>query len=208
MAKKDSEKTEAEGGAVETCRQPAARSVGCRRQADDQARQEARLCHLCRTECGAAVRGSQFRADRGHSAMLNEMGINVVETEEAEEAEAEEAPRKRRSRAANSSRCPAEGRRDPHVRARRPHRRSGAHVSARNGLGRAAVARGRNRDRQAHRGRPRGDDRRALRKPSDLSGHHHLARRAERRARFSCATSSISKRPMRAPTARTRRRST
>jgi hypothetical protein len=43
------------------------------------------------------------------------------------------------------------------------------------------VARGRNRHRQAHRGRPRGDDRRAVRKPADLSGHHHLARRTQRR---------------------------
>ena len=69
---------------------------------------------------------------------------------------------------------------DPHVRAGRPHRRSGAHVSARDGLGRASVARRRNRHRQAHRGRPRGDDRRALRKPADLPGDHHLARRIER----------------------------
>jgi hypothetical protein len=41
----------------------------------------------------------------------------------------------------------------------RAHRRSGAHVPARNGHGGTAVARGRNRHRQAHRGRPRGDDR-------------------------------------------------
>ena len=67
------------------------------------------------------------------------------------------------------------------VRAVRAHRRPGADVSARDGLGRAALARGRNRDRQAHRGRPRGDDRGALRKPADLPGHHHLARRAQRR---------------------------
>ena len=66
-------------------------------------------------------------------------------------------------------------------RADRPHRRPGAHVSARDGLGRAAVARGRNRHRQAHRGRPRDDDRGPLREPADLPGHHHLARRAERR---------------------------
>ena len=75
---------------------------------------------------------------------------------------------------------PARRRRDQEVRARRAHRRSRAHVSARDGLGRAAVARGRNRDRQAHRGRPRGDDRGPLRKPADLPGHHHLARRAQR----------------------------
>jgi RNA polymerase primary sigma factor len=56
-------------------------------------------------------------------AMFSEMGINVVESEEAEteEAAAEE------------------------VRARRAHRRSRAHVPARNGLSRASLPRGRNR---------------------------------------------------------------
>ncbi len=71
-------------------------------------------------------------------------------------------------------------RHDHQERADRPHRRSGAHVSARDGLGRASVARGRNRHRQAHRGRPRDDDRGPVRKPADLPGHHHLARRAQR----------------------------
>ena len=96
-------------------------------------------------------------------ANLSEMGIQVVESEEtedgeapvakaekAEEAEAEEADRQRR-------------RGEP-----RPHRRPGAHVSARDGQRRAAVARGRDRHRQAHRGRPRHDDRRAVREPADL----------------------------------------
>jgi pyruvate/2-oxoglutarate dehydrogenase complex dihydrolipoamide acyltransferase (E2) component len=49
--------------------------------------------------------------------------------------------------------------RDQEERADRPHRRSGAHVPARNGLGGASVARRRNRHRQAHRGRPRDHDR-------------------------------------------------
>ena len=40
----------------------------------------------------------------------------------------------------------------------RPHHRPGAHVHARDGHGRAADARGRDRDRQAHRRRPAGDD--------------------------------------------------
>ena len=56
-----------------------------------------------------------------------------------------------------------------------------SHVSARNGLGRTLVARGRNRHRQAHRGWPRGHDRRTLRKSTHLSGDHHLARRIERK---------------------------
>src|SRR5271155_2067055 len=90
-------------------------------------------------------------------AMMNEMGINVVETEEAEAA--------------------GEIRSQGTVRA---DRRSGTHVPSGNGLGGAALARGRNRHRQAHRGRPRGDDRRAVREPAVVPGRHHLARRAQR----------------------------
>ena len=43
------------------------------------------------------------------------------------------------------------------------------------------VARRRDRDRQAHRGRPRDDDRRHLRKPADHARADRLARRAERK---------------------------
>ena len=118
-------------------------------------------------------------------AMLNEMGINVVDSDEAEQEEenkpAEEADDDDDS---DGELVPvAKPRFPPRPRSRavRAHRRSGADVSARDGLGRAALPRGRNRDRQAHRGRPRGDDRGPLRKPADLPGHHHLARRAERR---------------------------
>ena len=120
-------------------------------------------------------------------AMLNEMGINVVENDEQDADEADEARRgRRRGRdRQRTRRGQAEGRRQGReVGAGRAHRRSGAHVSARNGLGRAAVARRRNRHRQAHRGRPRGDDRGPVRKPADVPGHHHLARRTERRQGF------------------------
>ena len=78
--------------------------------------------------------------------MLSEMGINVVESEDAEEADEGEParpPTKRRPKAASSSRpagrAPVATRA---LRARRPHRRSGAHVSARDGLGRAASREG------------------------------------------------------------------
>ena len=66
-------------------------------------------------------------------AMLNEMGINVIESEEQEEAEGEQLP-------ATGDRTA--GRRGPREAGRdlRPHRRSGADVSARNGLGRTPVA--------------------------------------------------------------------
>ena len=113
-------------------------------------------------------------------SMLSDMGINVTEAEDTDgDDEKEEAGGRHRQRARRGH---AEGRhRGQEIRAGRAHRRSRADVSARDGHGRTAVPRGRNRHRQAHRGRPRGDDRRALRKPADLPGHHHLARRVERR---------------------------
>jgi hypothetical protein len=63
----------------------------------------------------------------------------------------------------------------------RPHRRPGAHVPARDGVGRTAEPRGRDRHRQADRGRAQHDDRGPLRKPADLPGDHDLARRTSRR---------------------------
>ena len=119
-------------------------------------------------------------------AMLNEMGINVIETEEAETEEAggeeaREEPEEEESDGELVEVSRSTPGRDQEVRARRAHRRSRAHVSARDGLGRAALPRGRNRDREAHRGRPRGDDRGPVREPADLPGDHHLARRAQRR---------------------------
>ena len=89
-------------------------------------------------------------------ARLSEIGVNVVEEEEETEEPAEAAEEQERGDSETVSRAAAA----PRSRAR-PHRRSGAHVSARDGQRRAAVARGRDRDRQAHRGRPRADDRRA-----------------------------------------------
>ena len=89
-------------------------------------------------------------------AMLSELGINVVENEESEEpaaAEAEDGDGEVRGNLDDDD----IGRTDD----------PGAHVSARDGQGRAAVARGRDRHRQAHRGRPRHDDRRHLREPAD-----------------------------------------
>ena len=122
-------------------------------------------------ELNAVLPSEEISSDQieDMNAMLSEMGINVVDSEDAEEAEKEpateaaadeEEPEARRAR-----RDLAHDRgRHPHLRASRAHRRSGAHVSARDGLGRAVVARGRDRHRQAHRGRPRGDDRAACAK--------------------------------------------
>ncbi len=120
-------------------------------------------------------------------AMLSDMGINVVESDEPDEAEAEAAEEEAEEESEGRELMPSTGtavaKKAQGPRALRPHRRSGPHVSARDGLGGASVARGRDRHRQAHRGRPRGNDRRALREPAHLPGDHHLARRAERRQR-------------------------
>ena len=136
-------------------------------------------------------------------SMLSDMGINVSEAEDSDSDEEKQGRGRGRDRQ-RAGRGHAEGRhRSQEIRARRAHRRSRPHVSARDGHRRAVVARGRNRHCQAHRGRPRGDDRGSLRKPADLPGHHHLARRTQRRERSSFATSSIWKRPTPVPTPRT-----
>ena len=115
-------------------------------------------------ELNAVLPSEEISSDQieDMNAMLSEMGINVVEAEDAEEAE-KETPRGRRGRGARRRRtrrgAARDRGRDAQLRARRAHRRSRAHVFARDGLGRVALARGRNRHRQAHRGRPRGDDR-------------------------------------------------
>ena len=117
-------------------------------------------------ELNAVLPSEEISSDQieDMNAMLSEMGINVVDAEDAEEAEKEttEAAEEEEAEGERTRRGAArDRRRDAQLRARRAHRRSRAHVSARDGLGRTAVARGRDRDRQAHRGRPRGDDRRA-----------------------------------------------
>ena len=134
-------------------------------------------------------------------SMLSDMGINVVEDDEPRPKRARRSRRASRGGGGRARRADRHRRRAPDHQegADRPHRRSGAHVPARDGLGGAAVPRGRNRHRQAHRGRPRDHDRRPVREPADLPGHHHLARRAQRRPRSCCARSSTSRPPMPVP---------
>ena len=88
MATKVQENEEATEAHARDRRRPAARSVRRRRQEDDQDRQEARLRDHRRTERRAALR-RQVSSDQIEDiyAMLNEMGINVIETDEAEEAD-------------------------------------------------------------------------------------------------------------------------
>ena len=157
-------------------------------------------------------RGGLLRADRGH---------HVDAVRHGHQRGRERGPGRGGSRARGAPRIAPRRKSRPRAssprralpavtndarRADRAHRRPRAHVPARDGLGRAAVARGRDRHRQAHRGRPRGHDRRPVREPADLPGHHHLARRADRTPRSCCATSSISKPPTTAPRPRPRRR--
>ena len=118
-------------------------------------------------------------------ANFSEMGVNVVDTKEAEleeEVATGEEPEKEAEGETRASRSSATIR-SGQIRgqeSRRAHRRPRAHVSPRNELGGTAFARGRDRHRQAYRGRPRGHDRGALREPAHLPGHHYLAGRAQR----------------------------
>ena len=115
-------------------------------------------------------------------AMLNDMGINVIEAEEATDEEAseegetadepEEAEGGELAEAAPRAVARSETKSEPAERTDDPVRM----YLRGDGQRRTALARGRNRHRQAHRGGPRGDDRRAVRKPPHLPGHHHLAR--------------------------------
>ena len=110
-------------------------------------------------------------------SMLSEMGINVIDAEEADddEAQGEEAPPAEESSSRDLAVASVGG--EALDRTDDP----GPDVPARDGLGRAAQPRGRDRHRQAHRGRPQHHDRRALREPADLPRHHRLARGAARR---------------------------
>ncbi len=113
-------------------------------------------------------------------SMLSDMGINVIDTDEAEEAAPSEegAPDTPRAVVAATPVAKAE------TPAKEPTERTDDPVRMylrEMGSVELLVARGRDRHRQAHRGRPRGHDRRPVREPADLPGHHHLARRAERR---------------------------
>ena len=97
--------------------------------------------------------------------MINDMGIPVYEkAPESESLLLTRAGRRRRRSRRRSRRRARHGRRRI-----RPHHRSGAHVHARDGHGRAADARRRNPHRQAHRGRPRRGAHGAVQLPDDLS---------------------------------------
>ena len=101
---------------------------------------------------------------------LNEMGVNVVDGEESEEPAPERKEDQETARAGNVAEDDGG-----------PDRRSGPHVPARDGQRRVAVPRGRDRDCQADRGRPRTHDRRRVREPARDQGADELDRGAEER---------------------------
>ena len=183
MAKKDEAKGEGEAAAVETTDSPLLDLT------DAAVKRLLKLAKkrgwVTQDELNAVLPSEEISSDQieDMNAMLSEMGINVVDSRGRGRGRegGRRGPRRRGERGRRARRDdPVDRGRDPHFGAERAHRRSGAHVPARDGLGRAPVARGRNRHRQAHRGRPRGDDRGLVREPADLPGDHHLAGRAQR----------------------------
>ncbi len=103
-------------------------------------------------------------------ATLSELGINVVENEESEEAAAEDAkPETETALTTTTDEDEDLGRTDDPVRM---YLREMGSVEL--------LSRGRDRDRQTHRGRARAHDRRHLREPADGARADDLARRAGR----------------------------
>jgi RNA polymerase primary sigma factor len=91
MAKKDSEKTEAEGGAVETADSPLLDlSDAAVKRMIKAAKKRGFVTYA---ELNAVLPSEEVNSEQIEDilAMLNEMGINVVETEEHEDGEGEEA---------------------------------------------------------------------------------------------------------------------
>ena len=104
MAKKDSEKTEAEGGAVETADSPLLDlSDAAVKRMIKLAKKRGFVTYA---ELNAVLPSEEVNSEQIEDilAMLNEMGINVIESEEHDEGEARKPPRRRKPRAATSSR--------------------------------------------------------------------------------------------------------
>src|SRR5262249_16063003 len=113
-------------------------------------------------------------------AMFSEMGVNVVETEEPSEVGEEqreepdeEAESGQRGGGASWSRCSRRSRPSPKPRSRPSARMIRcACICAKWARWSFSRARARSPSPSA-RGRPRGDDRRPVREPAHLPGHHH-----------------------------------
>ena len=145
-------------------------------------------------------------------AAISEMGVNIVENDEDAADPEDKASRGRSRRSRCGGRTPRPHQEEGNHRA---HRRSGADVPARDGRGRIAQPRGRNRHCQAHRGWPRHDDPGAVRKPDHLSRDHPVVRSAERgrnatardsRSRCDAVEGAAARKPDRRRRSRRRRR--
>ena len=122
----------------------AARPLRRRRQEDDQGRQEARLRHLRAAQRRDALGGGHLRADRRHPGDDQRDGHQRRGDRGGRHRGGRGRPRRggrrRRGRTAANWSRPRPSRSPPSREegADRTHRRSGAHVSARDGLGRTA----------------------------------------------------------------------
>ena len=148
--------------------------LGARPEAVDDSGARARRRHPRRDQFGAARRGdlpgSVRRADRDVRGHGRERGARRGGRQW----------QRRRQRGSGVRRRRGWGRRLVPRGGSRAHRRSGAHVSARDGHDRAPVARGRDRDRQEDRGRSQHRARSAVREPAHHARDHQLAGRDRR----------------------------
>ncbi len=137
--------------------QRTADSPAVRHQAPDLQGAGAGLSDLCRGQRPPARRHGRPGADRRHHRHDQRHGHRGARDRARCRNAAARRQFRRRPRGRRHRR---RGSRGHAVRARRrgrPHHRPGAHVHARDGHGRAADARGRNRDCKTHRGRPEPD---------------------------------------------------
>ena len=151
-----------------------------------RARQEARHRHHRRDSTRPSPPTRYREHDRGHHvARFNEHAASPssrttkTPTTTTRKTKGGRAADRGRGRSARRRRPPPGG--GGQEGTDRPHRRPGPHVPARNGRGRTALPRGRDRHRQAHRGRPRHHDLGPVRKPDHLQRHHRLVQRPQRR---------------------------
>ena len=205
MATKVQENDEATGSPGGGPRRAAARPFRCRRQEDDQDREEARLCHHRRTESGSPLRHHRAGADRGHHVDAQRdghqrhrdrrgRGAGRRRRREEEESEGGEIVERPATAVAKPAAKEPTDRTDDPVRM---YLREMGSVELLSREGEIAIAKRIEAGREtmiaglceiaAH-----------------LPGDHHLEGRARPRARSCCATSSTSRPPMPAPTPRTR----
>ena len=212
MAKKDNEKGEVEGAVAENADGPLLDlSDAAVKRMIKAAKKRGFVTYA---ELNAVLPSEEVNSEQIEDilAMLNEMGINVVEAEESrratkaeeKEEEAEEADGRRSGRSLAGQRPWSVRSSEPADRTDDPVRmylREMGSVELLSREGEIAIAKRIEAGREAMIAG-------SVREPADVPGHHHLARRAQRFEGCCCATSSIWRRPTPVPTARTHPRST